>query len=104
MEWSALGGGSAADLDHLIKELKKHIGRHWKELARALKFFKTDIDHIEYKNRDDLREQIHEFFELWKMRAGNTATVKKLTDALVAAELQGVLDKLENVSLAGTLR
>lgn len=87
---------SAVDLDAVINELKDHIGKDWKKVARELKFTQTDIDVIEYRERNDLREQIHLFFSGWKMREGTGATVQKLIDALKAARLQGILDSLSN--------
>lgn len=88
-------------LDRVIKELSKHIGRDWKRLARELGFLRTDIDAIEVKDRGDLREQIHGLFEGWKMREGRNASVEKLVTALRNAELQAVLDEMEDI-LSGT--
>ena len=77
-----------------IRKLSDHIGKNWKKVARELKFSQTDVHAIEYSGRDDLKEQIHLFFEEWKMREGKSATVKMLVDALKEARLQGILDEL----------
>ena len=81
-------------MDSFVRKLSDHIGKNWKKVARELKFPPTDVDAIEYKARDDLKEQIHLFFEAWKMREGSRATVKMLVDALKEANLQGILDEL----------
>ena len=85
---------TADDVDSFIRKLSDHIGKNWKKVARELKFSQTGVDAIEYKARDDLKEQIHLFFEEWKMREGSRATVKMLVDAFKKAGLQGILDEL----------
>ena len=84
-------------MDSFIRKLSDHIGKNWKKVARELKFSPTDVDAIEYKARDDLKEQIHLFFEAWKMREGSRATVKMLDDALKKANLQGILDVMTGI-------
>ena len=87
---------SSADVDNVIDVLKDHVGKDWKKVARELKFTQTDIDAIEYRERNDLKEQIHLFFNEWKMREGAGATVQKLVDAVEAARLQGILDNIRS--------
>ena len=85
----------SADVDRVINELKELVGRDWKKVARELRFSRTDIDAIELRERDDLKEQIHLFFEKWKMREGSNAAIQQLVDAVKAAQLQGILDELQ---------
>ena len=86
----------SADLDRVINVLKELVGRDWKKVARELKFSRTDIDAIEHRARDDLREQIYLFFEDWKMREGSNAAIHQLVDALKAAQLPDILDELRH--------
>ena len=86
----------SADVDGVIDVLKDHVGKDWKKVARELKFTQTDIDAIEYRERNDLKEQIHLFFNDWKMREGTGATAQKLVDAIRAARLQGILDNIRS--------
>ena len=63
-------------------------------MARELNFSRTDIHAIEVREMLDLREQIHLFFERWKMHEGKCASVQKLLDAVKAVGLQAILDEL----------
>ena len=86
---------NGSQLDRVIRELKNHIGRKWKTVARELGFTTTDIEAIEVRDEHELKEQIHRFFEEWKMREGSGASVQKLIDAVRAAGLpQDILDAL----------
>ena len=91
----------SADLDHAINVLKELLGKDWKKVARELKFSRTDIDAIEHRARDDLKEQIYLFFEDWKMREGSNAAIQQLVDAIKAAQLPDILDELR-CALPGT--
>ena len=93
----------SADVDGVIDVLKDHVGKDWKKVARELKFTQTDIDAIEYRERNDLKEQIHLFFNDWKMHEGTGATAQKLVDAIRAARLQGILDNIRS-ALPGIYR
>lgn len=64
-------------------------------MARELKFTRTEIDQIVNKERDDLKEQIHLFFEDWKMMKGSNATVEILISAIQTAKLKDILDQLQ---------
>ena len=79
----------------MIQELKDHIGRNWKAVARVLEFSTTDIDAIVCRDEHDLKEQIHRFFGEWKMREGRGASVQKLIEAVRAAGLRTILDDLQ---------
>ena len=82
-----------------IRELSKHIGGDWKELARQLGLLKTDIDAVECDNRG-LKEQIYQFFYKRKQHEGKNATVKKLIDGLKDA---GLNEQLALMQKAGFL-
>ena len=64
-------------------------------MARRLNFTTTDIDAIEHRDERDLKEQIHRFFDEWKMREGVDASVQKLLEAARAAGLHAILDELQ---------
>ena len=89
-------------LDIVIKILKELIGSDWRKVARELNFTRTDIDHIVNRERDDLKEQIHLFFEDWKMKEGSDATVEMLINAIQVAKLEDILDQLQR-DLPGNL-
>ena len=82
-------------LSRVIGELKEHIGINWKTVARKLGFTTTDIDAIVIRDEHDLKEQIHRFFEQWKMREGRGASAHMLVEAVRAAGLQNILDYLQ---------
>jgi hypothetical protein len=82
-------------LAQVIRELKDHIGINWKAVARELEFTTTDVDAIVCRDEHDLKEQIHRFFEQWKMREGSGASVQKLIEAVRAAGLRTILDDLQ---------
>ena len=56
-------------------------------MARELGFNTTDIDAIEHRDERDLREQIHQLFEKWKMGQGRAASVENLTEAVKRSDL-----------------
>ncbi|CAI8016274.1 Tudor and KH domain-containing protein homolog [Geodia barretti] len=93
-----------SQLARVIQELKDHIGRNWKAVARVLEFSTTDIDAIVCGDEHDLKEQIHRFFEQWKMREGHGASVQKLIEAVRAAELEcgGIMPVQETARDAAT--
>ena len=78
---TARGGVQVYDI---IKTAKEHIGVDWTVLARHFNMSKTDIDSIRSDYRDNLKEQIHQFFELWKRQNGDDATSEKLVEGLVS--------------------
>jgi hypothetical protein len=82
------------DLDDFIGEISKHIGLGWKFLARSLGFEQTDVDAIEYKDRDNLREQIFQMFYEWKRMEGSEATTSRLLAAMKDAELKELMKTL----------
>jgi hypothetical protein len=96
--WPKLKMTSLVDgiqLAQVIRELKDHIGINWKAVARELEFTTTDVDAIVCRDEHDLKEQIHRFFEQWKMREGSGASVQKLIEAVRAAGLRTILDDLQ---------
>ena len=91
----------SADIGRVINVLRELVGKDWKKVARELKFSRTDIDAIEHRERDDLKEQIYLFFDKWKMREGSNAAIQQLVDAIKAAQLPDILDELRR-ALPGT--
>lgn len=85
-------------MDEAIKIIEKGIGKHWKSLARALGFSRTDIDAISYENPHDLRECIHSFFSQWKEKEGSSASVPKLVNGLLGAERPELVAIADEVS------
>jgi len=79
--FAATGGVKLVDI---IKTAKEHIGNDWITLARHFKMSKTDIDSIRSDYRDNLKEQIHQFFEQWERQNGYNATAEALVKGLVS--------------------
>ena len=77
-------------VDNYLRELRRHIGKEWKALARALGLSTTDIDAIEHENLLNLKEQIHQLTVVWRRRQGDDASVAKVVRALHEAELHNV--------------
>ena len=89
-------------MDEAIRIIEKGIGKHWKSLARALGFSRTDIDAIPYENPHDLKECIHCFFSRWKDKEGSSASVPKLVNGLLEtdrAELVTIADEVSRKCL-----
>ena len=82
-------------VDEYLRELRNHIGKQWKALARELGFYPTDIDAIEHDNPLQLKEQIHKFIVKWKNREGRNASTEKLRCGLIEADLYGVQRSIE---------
>ena len=81
-------------MDEAIKIIGRKIGKAWKSLARALDFEETDIDAITYANPHDLKECIHSFFKQWKEKQGSNASVPRLVNGLLKAELNAIADEV----------
>ena len=77
----------AVTLDQTLHKVKKCIGINWKQLAKRLGSSETEIDAIEYENRGELQEQIHQLFYRWKRCQGDNATKEVLLQAVASADL-----------------
>jgi len=86
-------------VDEAIKIIEKEIGKGWKSLARNLGFKTTDIDAITYENPRDLKECIHSFFSQWKQKEASNASVLKLVNGLLGAELGTIADEVSRQCL-----
>ena len=87
------------DLDKFIKVLSEHIGEDWKALARALGLSRTDIHATEYDNNLSLKDQISEFFYMWKQQEGKNASIPKLVNGMKAEKLEEPLKKMGEAGL-----
>lgn len=88
-------------VDEAIKIIERKIGKNWKSLARskAMNFNPTDIDAITYENPLNLKECIYSFFSQWKQKEGSNASVIKLVNGLLQAELGVIADEVSRECL-----
>lgn len=93
-------------MDEAIKIVERKIGKAWKSLARALDFGPTDIDAITYANPHDLKECIYSFFNQWKEKQGSKASVSRLINGLLKAELTVIADEVSRdcIGIASSLK
>ena len=70
-------------LEDIIRNAKDHIGHDWPTLARGFNMTKTEIDAIKSDNRDNLVEQIAQFFFLWQRQNGIKATTQAFVDCVM---------------------
>ena len=63
-------------------------------MARALDYSQATINRIQKDQGGSTKECCIEALVCWMGREGRNATVKKLTEALVKAELKNVADEL----------
>jgi len=75
-------------------KLPGKIGSKWKDLARALGYEEADIDSIQTDQSGCTKECCIAVLVRWMGREGKNATVQKLAEALIKAELKNVADKL----------
>jgi len=75
-------------------KLPEKIGRKWRDLARALDYSHTEINGIQKDQGGSTKECCIEVLVCWMSREGRNATVEKLAEALVKAELKNVTDEL----------
>ena len=74
-------------LEELQRKVFDHIGIQWKDLANSLGWTRTDIQTIKQDGNGYLKDEIDQFFVVWKQRKGNEAT---------AANLISDIDKCES--------
>ena len=92
------------DPSHQVKErdildyrLPEKIGDKWKDLARALDssdHCQANINRIQTYQGGSTKECCIEVLMCWRGREGRNATVKKLAEALVKAQLKNIADEL----------
>jgi len=76
-------------------QLPEKIGGKWRDLARALDYSQANINRIQKDQGGSTKECCIEVLVCsWMGREGRNATVKKLAEALVKAELKNVADEL----------
>ena len=78
-------------------QLPEKIGDKWKDLARALDssdYCQANIDRIQKDQGGSTKECCIEVLMCWRGREGRNATVEKLAEALVKAELKNIADEL----------
>ena len=71
-------------LEDIIRLVREHIGHDWPTLARGFKMNESVIDAIESDNRDNLVEQITQFFIRWERENGEAATAQAFVDCVIA--------------------
>ena len=74
--------------------LPEKIGGQWRELARALKYSEASINTIQKDQGGSTKECCIEVLICWIDREEQNATVEKLAEALVKAELKNIADEL----------
>ncbi|XP_020632656.1 ankyrin-1-like [Orbicella faveolata] len=89
------------DPSHQLKEkdiynyhLPRKVGEKWRDLARVLGYSHTEINGIQKEQSSSIKECCIEVLVCWMRREGRNATVEKLAEALVKAELKDVADEL----------
>ena len=78
-------------------QLPEKIGGKWKDLARALDssdYCQANIDRIQTDQGGSTKECCIEVLVGWRRREGRDATVEKLAEALVKAQLKNIADEL----------
>ena len=78
-------------------QLPEKIGGKWKDLARALDssdHCQANINRIQKDQGGSTKECCIEALMCWRGREGRNATVGKLAEALVKAELKNIADEL----------
>ena len=74
--------------------LKRHIGKHWQQLAYQLGVNRTDVDSIAYKHRNDLKAQVDDFLEMVQFPDLGQSTMILILVALRAASLDSVEEQV----------
>ena len=78
-------------------QLPEKIGGKWKDLARALDssdYCQANINRMQKDQGGSTKECCIEVLVCWMSREGRNATVGKLAEALVKAELKNIADEL----------
>ena len=75
-------------------QLPEKIGDKWRDLARALKYSLASINRIQKDQCGSTKECCIEVLVRWKCQEGRDATVEKLAEALVKAQLKNIADEL----------
>ena len=75
-------------------QLPEKIGDKWRDLARALKYREASINRIQKDQGGSTTECCIEVLMCWRGREGRNATVERLAEALVKAELKNIADEL----------
>ncbi|KAI8513101.1 Nlrc4p [Branchiostoma belcheri] len=75
---------------------KEKVSSDWKDLAFYLGFEQPDIDNIDGRNRDD-KSRCMDLLEEWLKGNGERATIEVLMEALSEANLQSVVDGLQDL-------
>ncbi|XP_070567708.1 uncharacterized protein [Ptychodera flava] len=88
------------DLDFVIKTIEPRLlAKDWKPLGRELGVSDSTLSFIEENHKNNVQEQIHQMFVLWKRSAGKTATLEVLICALDAVPLRNLADSLRTIYL-----
>ncbi|XP_077977471.1 uncharacterized protein LOC144433032 [Glandiceps talaboti] len=66
------------------------LQRDWRRLARRLGLSDADLNALEHNYPSDLREQIHQMFQVWRQREGDAATVHKLIGSLDELQIRNL--------------
>lgn len=71
-----------------LLELKRKVGKEWKDVGRCLGMSDAELDHIEEDNSKNVEEAIYQMLLCWKKKNGANATYAYLKDALVRSKVQ----------------
>ncbi|XP_078670940.1 NACHT, LRR and PYD domains-containing protein 12-like [Branchiostoma floridae x Branchiostoma belcheri] len=91
------------DVQKYFYYIKENVSSDWRDLAFFLGFRGPDVDNIDGRNRDD-KSRCMDLLEEWLKGNRERATIEVLREALINANLQSVVDGLQEVPVgaAGT--
>ncbi|XP_066267490.1 ankyrin-1-like [Branchiostoma lanceolatum] len=90
----AVGGATLKGVGKHFYYIKNHVSTDWEDLAFHLGFPDFDIKNIAGRNRDD-KSRCMDMLNEWQKREGDAATIEVLKEALLGANLQSVVEGLD---------
>ncbi|XP_078670942.1 uncharacterized protein LOC144911054 [Branchiostoma floridae x Branchiostoma belcheri] len=84
------------DVQKYFYYIKENVSSDWRDLAFFLGFRGPDVDNIDGRNRDD-KSRCMDLLEEWLKGNRERATIEVLREALINANLQSVVDGLQEV-------
>lgn len=71
-----------------MQDLKRKVGKEWKDFGRCLGISDAELDHFQEDNNKNVEEAIYQMLLSWKKKSGATATYANLEEALVRSKGQ----------------
>ncbi|XP_019624716.1 PREDICTED: protein NLRC5-like isoform X4 [Branchiostoma belcheri] len=91
------------DVQKYFYYIKENVSSDWRDLAFFLGFRGPDVDNIDGRNRDD-KSRCMDLLEEWLKGNEERATIEVLREALSNANLQSVVDGLQEVPVGAAGR